>query len=171
VPKGDEVKKFTLNGEITETAILEFYEAWKGGDLKPIFKSEEIPANDFDGSVRVLVGKNFEQVVYDETKDVLVEFYAPWCGHCKSLAPIYEKVAARFKANPNIVIAKMDSTTNEVEGISISGFPTIKFFPSNNKKSPLDFNGGRDENGFEAYLKEKATVAWVDLDAAVKTDL
>jgi protein disulfide-isomerase A1 len=86
VPKGDEVKKFVLNGEITETSILEFYEAYASGDLKPVFKSEEIPASDYDGSVRVLVGKNFEQVVYDETKDVLVEFYAPWCGHCKSVS-------------------------------------------------------------------------------------
>lgn len=171
VPKGDEVKKFVLNGEITETSILEFYEAWNSGDLKPVFKSEEIPANDYDGNVRVLVGKNFEQVVYDETKDVLVEFYAPWCGHCKSLAPIYEKVAARFRANPNIVIAKMDSTGNEVEGINISGFPTLKFFPTNRKRNPLDFNGGRDEKGFETFLKEKATVAWVDLDGAAKTEL
>ena len=51
----------------------------------------------------------------------------------------------------------MDSTGNEVEGINISGFPTLKFFPTNRKRNPLDFNGGRDEKGFETFLKEKAT--------------
>jgi len=55
-------------------------------------KSEEIPAHN-DEPVKVLVGKNFEEIVYDETKDVLVEFYAPWCGHCKSLAPKYDELA------------------------------------------------------------------------------
>ncbi len=48
----------------------------------------------------------------DSTKDVLVEYYAPWCGHCKSLAPIYDEVAKKLSNNPNIIIAKMDSTGN-----------------------------------------------------------
>ena len=44
----------------------------------------------------------------DSTKDVLVEYFAPWCGHCKSLAPIYEELATKLKNNSNIVIAAMD---------------------------------------------------------------
>jgi len=40
-----------------------------------------------------LVGKTFDNIVFDESHDVLVEFYAPWCGHCKSLAPKYEELA------------------------------------------------------------------------------
>lgn len=69
-----------------------------------------------------------------------MEYYAPWCGHCKSLAPKYLNVADKLKelGCDNIVIGKMDATANEVEGLNIEGFPTLKFYPANNKE-PMDY--------------------------------
>lgn len=59
---------------------------------------------------------------------------APWCGHCKDLAPIWDELGEHFKNNEEVVIAKMDSTKNELEDIPIGGFPTLKFFPKDSDK-------------------------------------
>lgn len=51
---------------------------------------------------------------------MLVEFYAPWCGHCKALSPKYDELATQLAGVDSVMIAKMDSTENEidVEGVS-----------------------------------------------------
>jgi len=156
-----DLKKYTMDGEITESSILNFVDEWENGKLRPNLKSEEIPTTQ-EGDVVVLVGKNFNDIVLDPTKDVLVEFYAPWCGHCKKLTPIYDELAKNLKHNTNLVIAKMDSTANEVETVSVQGFPTIKFWPANNKSTPMDFNGDRTVEGFTKFLKENSSNAVED---------
>ncbi len=112
--------------ELTAAVIEQFVQDFFDKKIRPHLLTQEVPA-DWDAEpVKVLVGKNFEQVAYDKSKNVLVEFYAPWCGHCKQLVPIYEQLAKNFADRPEFVIAKMDSTLNEVENVKIQSFPTIK---------------------------------------------
>lgn len=88
--------------------------------------------------------------------DVLVKYYAPWCGHCKKLAPIWDEVADELKDVPNLVIGKFDATANEVDGVDIKGYPTLLFYPKGNKGSPISFEGDRDAEGIKNFLKEKS---------------
>ena len=90
--------------------------------------SQELPEDWDETPVKTLVKSNFDSVAFDKTKDVLVEFYAPWCDHCKQFAPIYDELGEKFKNNANIVIAKLDSTANELEHTNIDGIPTLKLY-------------------------------------------
>lgn len=129
------------------------------GKLEPKIKSQPVPKKN-SGPVKVVVGKTFNQIVKDKTKDVLIEMYAPWCGHCKSLEPIYKDLGKSLKKEKNLVIAKIDATGNDIpDEYKVEGFPTIYFAPANDKDNPLKFDGDRTVEGFTKYLKEHATVS------------
>ena len=154
--RGD-FKKYNMEGEINEKNILKFVEDWENKKLKPHLKTAEEP-KDNNGDVFIVVGKTFERDVIKNDKDVMLLFYAPWCGHCKALHPKYEEVAKKLKAkNPKLVMAKIDATENEVESVNISGFPTVKFYPGNKKdKAPLDYNGDRSVEDIIKFIKTNA---------------
>lgn len=102
------------------------------GALEPYIKSEPIPDKK-DHGVTVAVGKNFEDVVTNSGKDVLIEFYAPWCGHCKKLTPIYEELAEKLK-DEDVSIVKLDATANDVPPtFDVRGFPTLFWIPKSNE--------------------------------------
>ncbi len=110
--RGARNEKFKFDGEYSVESLEQFARDLAAGKLEAYMKSEPIPEQ--TEPVKVVVAKNFDEIVNDETKDVLIEFYAPWCGHCKSLAPKYDELATKLSKEKDIVIAKMDATANDV---------------------------------------------------------
>jgi len=106
--------------------------------------------------VTVLNTLNFDEVVKNPNKHVLVEFYAPWCGHCKKLAPIWDKLASVFKNDQDVVVANIDADKYKEVGskYGVSGFPTLKFFPKDNKEGK-PYSGQRELVDLVKYLNEE----------------
>jgi len=150
-------QKFVMKEDFSMDNLEQFVNDFLDGNLKPYLKSEPIPESN-DEPVKVVVAEEFNKLVNDETKDVLIEFYAPWCGHCKSLVPKYEELATKLKNEDDILIAKMDATANDVPApYEVRGFPTIYFSPKGSKNSPRKYEGGREVSDFLKYLAREAT--------------
>eukprot|EP00092_Neocalanus_flemingeri_P045226 GFUD01050449.1.p1 GENE.GFUD01050449.1~~GFUD01050449.1.p1 ORF type:complete len:209 (-),score=68.73 GFUD01050449.1:214-840(-) len=151
---GEDMAKFKPEDDTIEIAnVKSFVADFLEGKLKQHLMSEEIPEDWDKEGVKTLVGKNFHDVAMNVEKDVLVEFYAPWCGHCKQLVPIWDKLGEKYADHPSIVIAKMDSTANELDEVKVQGFPTIKLFKKGTNEV-VDYNGDRTEEGFIKFLEE-----------------
>merc|ERR1739838_1184889 len=163
--KNEKDQKFVMTGEFDMPVFEAFVRDFLAGKLEPHLKSEPLPADGNAGPLKVAVAKNFEEVVNDPERDVLIEFYAPWCGHCKSLAPKYEELAEKLKDEPGVTIAKMDATANDVPSTyGVRGFPTLFFSPKGSKSNPKKYEGGREVDDFMKYIAKEATDELVGFD-------
>jgi protein disulfide-isomerase A1 len=152
-------KKYVYAGTSLEpAAVQQWCNDVVDGKIEPFYKSEPVPDSQ-PGPVTVVVGRTFDAIVKDATKDVFLEIYAPWCGHCKALAPKYEEVAKHFKDSPTVVIAKVDGTANDMPGVQIRGFPTLIFFPANHKDKPLSYSGDRETEAIIKYINENGDLS------------
>lgn len=153
-------EKFPFDGnKLTEKKIGAFVKEYADGKLKPSVKSEPVPEKN-DGPVSIIVATTFKEIAIDQAdKDVLVEFYAPWCGHCKALSPTYDQLGELYQTHGfagKVAIAKVDATTNDVPE-KIQGFPTIKLYPAGKKDTPVDYSGNRSLEDLANFIKDNGS--------------
>ncbi|KAF2786520.1 disulfide isomerase [Melanomma pulvis-pyrius CBS 109.77] len=125
-----------------------------------LFKLALLPAIVAASSVIDLIPSNFDNIVLKSGKPALVEFFAPWCGHCKNLAPVWEELATTFQhASDKVTIAKVDADAEKDLGrkFGVQGFPTLKWFDGKSDK-PEEYDGGRDLESLQKWVTDKTGI-------------
>nr|GMC64581.1 protein disulfide-isomerase-like [Ipomoea batatas] len=119
---------------------------YKEGKVEPFIRSEPIPEVNNE-PVKVVVSDSLENMVFKSGKNVLLEIYAPWCGHCKKLAPILDEVAVSFENDPDVMIAKLDGTANDIPGkkFDVQGYPTVYFISATSNITPYEGDRTKDD--------------------------
>jgi len=148
--------RYILDPTENNSDLDNFLSKARASDWEAYVKSQSPDDVEQDGLVVPLIGATFKDVVYDTTKDVLVEFYAPWCGHCKKFAPEYERLARTVEyqyKKKNLLIAKIDASSNDVP-VKISGYPTLYMFPEGKDAKPIKYEGNRDYDDLVDFIEE-----------------
>lgn len=160
-------KKYGINQSkpLDNNEIAQFVQKFRAGKLEPIVKSEPIPETQ-NSSVYHLVGSEHDSIVKSD-KDVFVKYFAPWCGHCKRLAPIFEELAELYDGK-DVIIAEVDHTLNDVEGVDIKGYPTLVLFPADGSE-PIYYDDARSLEAMADFIKEKGSLN-IDILAEVEED-
>ncbi|ORX55007.1 thioredoxin-domain-containing protein, partial [Hesseltinella vesiculosa] len=130
-----EAQRFVFNQSesLTWPLVEQYVDQFLAGALTPFLLSDPVPAEPLDGAVQVVVGSQFHELVTRAEQPVLFEVYAPWCGHCKALAPVYARLAEVIQNNSvALTVAKMDGTTNDLPhdlpfDLPIDGYPTVAY--------------------------------------------
>lgn len=148
--------------------IKAFVASYLAGELTPKVKEEPDYSSDShddededdDGtpsSVVTLTTDNFEEEITNAEVDAMLEFYAPWCGHCMQLKPTYKKLAAAFDGVDSVKIAAMDATAHDPpKEFDVQGYPTIYF--KAHGKAPVNYDGARDLDSMVEYVKANAAI-------------
>jgi len=160
--KAGDKKKYVYDGEMVAWKISAFLSDVDSGVAQPRLRTEGVPSSN-ESPVKTIVGSTFKEDVFTPNKDVFLEVYAPWCGHCKKMQPEFESLATQIKTDgldDLLTIAWIDGTANDspVESMDWSGFPTLYFVKAGQDK-PILFEGERTEKGIWRYIKRHATQA------------
>jgi len=105
----------------------------------------------------VLNAETFESTVVSGGKNAFVKFYAPWCGHCKAMAPAWGQLGDEYSGSSSVVIGDVDCTEQQdlCSKHGVSGYPTLKYWKDGEKH---DYSGGRDFEGLKSFVVDNLQV-------------
>eukprot|EP00898_Chlorokybus_atmophyticus_P007414 jgi/Chlat1/7674/Chrsp64S07177 len=98
---------------------------------------------------------NWDEIMNDDTKDVIIKFYAPWCKYCNQLEPKYAELGKRYQAIPSVTVAQMDITTNSKPAapFEFKTIPSIFLKKAGGEVIKMDYPDGKSTNVTLEYLE------------------
>lgn len=106
------------------------------GTVSPFYKSQPIPDNK-EASILTVVGKTFDSLVLDSSKNVFLEVHTPWCFSCETTSKQVEKLAKHSAGLEMITFARIDASANEHPRLQVNDYPTLLFYPAEDKTNPI----------------------------------
>ena len=107
-------------------------------------KEEPILEHEKNYLFKKIVRGNFEEVIFDKNKHVLVAFVTDWCKHCKEIKPAFNEIKTILKDDvKDIVFGIINVDKNDID-INFKNFPTIYFYKKGQKDKPVNYDGMRD---------------------------
>lgn len=155
----DEIRTYLLpfnftnpeKGQLNENFIVDFYQNFTENKLEPYYKSEPIPENNTNSTIKKVVGSTFNDLVYDTNKFRIIKIYLPWDILCKQVKPIYEKIADKFFNHTDLVFTELDFSKNEVPNNFVRAYPMI-FFWKKGELKPTTYMGDRTFESLEDFI-------------------
>jgi len=162
--RGYPTLQYIRNGKLVEAykggrdlaSMKTFISEMSGSEAK-----EAVPAEEVKSAVAHLHKDNFDAEIKEGV--TFIKFFAPWCGHCKRLAPTWEELAGKFAENAGVKIAKVDCTEGNNKNREIctaqgvNGFPTLNIYKDGEKVD--EYNGKRAIDDLEAFVNKHLGVA------------
>uniref|UniRef100_A0A1L8DU05 Putative thioredoxin/protein disulfide isomerase n=1 Tax=Nyssomyia neivai TaxID=330878 RepID=A0A1L8DU05_9DIPT len=152
IEDGKKVEKYS--GARSLEDLKAYVDKMVGKEAKVVEKSPEDVKEEAPQVALQLTGSTFDHAI--ETGVTFVKFFAPWCGHCKRLAPTWEELAVKFVGNGNVKIAKVDCTVAENKELcsnqEVDGFPTLHLYKAGAKLE--EYNGSRSLDALYQFVEK-----------------
>jgi protein disulfide-isomerase A1 len=149
-----------MNKPHTHEKLQKYIDKFLAGGLPPYIQSQDPAEHDPETSIQSVVGSNFDELVLNSKKNVVVFFHRDGCKHCQATHPVLEKVAATFSNNEEVVFLQFETFLNDLRNKAIgklASVPAIYMFPANQKDQPVLYNGGRtSQEAMEKWVRDKA---------------
>ena len=151
------IDKYKYTGNYEYDDLVNFIDNWEKGLINKYLRSEKAPKHN-KGNVFILVGDTFKREVIENDDDVMVLFYNPVNNDNMIMLRLYDEVADKLVTlNPDLILAKIDMSENEIDSFVIHEYPTVKFFPGNRKYSaPFEYRGPKNAKDVISFIKKHA---------------
>ncbi|KAJ3431605.1 protein disulfide isomerase [Anaeramoeba flamelloides] len=143
---------------ITRKGLNKFFEEFEKGTLPVVKKIKQEEVTEANDNTALITPKDWKKFVLDETKDTFVLIYAPWCEYCKALRPHYVDIAKHFSHVEDLALFRFNGDAYQVPGVTVAGYPTLVFYPRNQKQKYISYEGSRSFGGLKEFIEENATV-------------
>ncbi|KAI0985443.1 hypothetical protein GJ496_000669 [Pomphorhynchus laevis] len=157
--------KYDNKNEISSVNLTHFVQKCLDKKIVSHYRSQKLPEDWNNGPVQTLVQSNTISLSHDSSKAVWVEFYAPWCGICQRMEPVYNLLGTHFENHSDVFVAKIDATLNEIPYI-IRSFLIIMLFPKIENTQPIVFGG----NHFKLFNLLSARLVMVNVNTEITYD-